>query len=59
MPLLQVYVEAPLAVSITVPLIQIAVLVEAMANVGNAFTVMVTTATLVLVQPAVLVPVTE
>ena len=49
---------APLTVKVTAPPLQMGAL-PLMVSVGKAFTVTVTTAALVLVQPAVLVPETE
>ena len=50
---------APLAVYVAGKPLQTAVVEEAIEIAGKAYTVTVTAATLVLVHPAVLVPVTE
>ncbi len=55
-PEVQVYVLAPLPFRIVLSPKQTTGLLAVPLTTGNGFTVMVTTATLVLVQPAVLVP---
>jgi len=55
----QVYVLAPEAVTVAEPPSHISVVDDTTAITGSAFTVTETAATLVLVHPAVLVPVTE
>ena len=56
---LQVYELAPLPFTVMVCVLQITDELDAALTTGSAFTVTVTAAMFVLVQPAVLVPTTE